>query len=160
MPVTISEENPKIRDFLNRNHLGILATSTLNGEPHAATIYFLTDEDFNFYFLSKEETTKSRNLEQNPHAALAVYEAEMQTTLQITGLATKIDDPTRVQEIFTGVLEIAKDTSMSSIPPISQVNAGGYVAYHLRPKVLRLAEYVKAQHNTVDKLFEIEVLPG
>jgi general stress protein 26 len=159
VPINLSEENPVISAFLGKHHVGVLATANASGEPHAATIYFTTDEQLNIYFITKTETTKHRNIQANPQVALAVHEEQSQATLQISGIATKIEDSGQFQEIFGKILSVTVETSTSAIPPFSQLQAGGYIAYCIQPKTLRLAEYIKAQHGAIEELFDVSAVP-
>jgi general stress protein 26 len=160
MAITMTENHPRIRDFLNAHGVGILATASAEGIPHAATIYFIIDDDFNIYFITKEQTTKHNNLAANPHAALAVYDAKSQSTIQVTGSANEVHDIKQVEYIFGRVLEITHQTSgKNHKPPVSKINGGKYVAYRIKPKTLRMAEFVKAEYPPSDPLFEVVTFP-
>lgn len=52
----------------------------------------------NMFFVTKEKTTKNKNLVQNPQAALAIYEAQTQTTTQITGPVSTVEDPDMMEK--------------------------------------------------------------
>jgi|WetSurMetagenome_2_1015567.scaffolds.fasta_scaffold920645_1 uncharacterized protein len=49
-----------------------LATSSPEGEPHAATVYFACEPHLIFYFLSAPTSQHSRDLAMNPRAAITV----------------------------------------------------------------------------------------
>jgi uncharacterized protein YhbP (UPF0306 family) len=49
-----------------------LATASLGGEPHAATVYFVCDDRLIFYFLSAPNSQHSCDLAANPCAALTL----------------------------------------------------------------------------------------
>jgi general stress protein 26 len=113
-------KNPNIAGFLKRNHIAVLATADhQTAEPHAATIYYATDSQMNIFFLTKVKTKKSINLAGNPKAALAIYQAETQETLQITGPVTVVDNQT----------------------PIARLYAGEYILYKIWPQHIRLGEF-------------------
>lgn len=135
MPIKISEEKPEIADFLNRNHVAVLSTADDDGQPHAATIYYFVDADMNIYFMTKEATRKYKNLKANPRAALAIYEASSQATVQIEGTASEITDSDHMNEIFKHVLAISNQTSQTAIPPVSRLDAGEYKCFRVTPKV-------------------------
>ncbi len=50
-----------------------LATSGTDGLPHAAPVYFASDECLNLYFFSDPGSLHSRHSAQNPYAAAAIY---------------------------------------------------------------------------------------
>ena len=162
MPVHVSENHTKIAELLNRHHIGILCTASKDGTPHAATIYFFTDDDFNIYFITKEKTTKHSNLVQNPKAALAIFEAATQTTLQLTGTVTPIDDLDQLHEMYRRIVGITLQTTYKQTPPFSKLEAGSEKAYCLKPDRVRLAQYMQTQQQ-VEKdfdMFELVELPG
>ncbi|MBI5357532.1 pyridoxamine 5'-phosphate oxidase family protein [Candidatus Saccharibacteria bacterium] len=159
MPFRLSEEKPKITNFLNKNQIAVLATIGADNRPQTAVIYFYVDADLNIYFITKEKTTKYQNIIDNPEVALSVYEQETQTTVQASGKAEEVHDPGRVNEVFRHVLSVTKSTSESSIPPVSKIDAGGYKCFCIRPRSIRLAEYTKPEHGEHDGLFETVVVP-
>ena len=160
MPVQITTQNPKILSFLQTHPLGILATADRDGVPHAATMYFIVEPDFSVRFITKQQTTKHTNLRANPQAALAVFEAASQKTVQLAGPVEQIADLGELQEVFGQVLQISKTTSDGHRPPISKLDAGNYVAYRLRPTTVRMAEFVKAEYPPVDEIFEVVTAPA
>lgn len=159
MTVEITTQNPKIYHFLQTHQLGILATADKEGVPHAATIYFLVEPDFSIRFITKQQTTKHRNLQANPQAALAVYEAVSQITVQLSGPVEEVSDVDELEHIVGEVVEIAASSSEGHRPPISKLDAGKYVAYRLRPSSVRMAEFVRAEYPPVDEIFEVVTAP-
>ncbi len=63
--------NEAIRELLSLSTM-TLATSGLNGEPHAAAVYFVAEE-LNLYFFSDGNSQHSQDLRENPRAAVAIY---------------------------------------------------------------------------------------
>jgi general stress protein 26 len=159
MSLTISEEKPKITQFLTANQIGVLATADSSGQPHAATIYFVIDPDLNVYFITKEKTIKYKNLVQNNKAALAVYEPSSQSTVQIIGNTYEVTDNSRIDDVFRRLLTITANTSESAVPPVSKLNAGEYKCFCIKPSMVRLAEYTKSEHGQHDDLFDTAVMP-
>lgn len=158
MPVVIDKDrSEKALKFLTANPVGVIATASLTGVPHAATVYLVTDEDLNIYFVTKEQTTKHHNLLENPKVSIAVYNSGSQTTLQAHGEVVKISDIAEFMRLFAKILDISADTSDSDRPPISKLYAGDYFMYKLKPEVVRIAEYTKPDKGDVSSLFEIVI---
>lgn len=63
--------NKEIRELLALSTM-TLATAALNGEPHAAAVYFVA-EGLQLYFFSADDSQHSRDLQENPLAAVAIY---------------------------------------------------------------------------------------
>lgn len=154
MPVDITESREHIAEFLNNHKVGVLATVDSTGKPHAATIYVAFDKQFNFYFVTKKETQKSRNLQETGRAAIAIYDADSQTTVQAEGTVSEVVDPGQVEGIITEVWSVALKTSQSHIPPTSKLAAGGYIVYKLSAPFLRMATFNRSDSVNYGSIFE------
>lgn len=154
MSIEISERKEHILDFLKQNSTAVLATASKGGEPHAATIYYMVDEDLNFYFITKRDTTKSQNLKDGGRAALAIHEATTQTTVQVVGKVEEEVGVDKTQKTFRDILKISMATSESGTPPISKLQAGPYVAYRLTPDSVRMASFIRPDSGSYERIFE------
>lgn len=76
--------------FLKTHELAVVATSSKSGQPEAATIGYMVDENFNFTFLTKQDSRKVKNILENPKVALVVGAVPGINTLQIEGEARLI----------------------------------------------------------------------
>lgn len=140
-------------DFLKSNHVAVLATaSPASAEPHAATIFYTTDLHMNLYFLTKEDTTKSKNLQANPRAAMVVFDASRLATAQITGQVFKIQNQEMMEKALRLMSRFSQRVSGSATTPLSKLDAGQYVLYQIQPQSIRLGDYKYGQRNTI---FEI-----
>jgi general stress protein 26 len=153
MPTKSNFKNPNIASFLKRNHIAVIATANKeSGAPHAAAVYYATDSQMNIFFVTKEDTTKSKNLATNPQIAVAIYDAPIQATAQITGTATRVDDPAMLEKALRIMSKHAQETAKTDETPISKLNAGQYILYKIWPQTIRLGEYKYGPHN---QLFDI-----
>lgn len=142
--------DPDIVAFLNNNHIAVLATaSPQSGSPHAATVFYTTDSSMNIYFLTKQDTTKSKNLQANPQAALVVYDAPTLRTAQITAQAEPIKNPAIAQKALGIMSKYSRQTAGTSQPPIAKLDAGDYILYKLVPQTIRLADYKYGAKSTI-----------
>ena len=74
-----------------------LATYGADGEPHAAPVFFVADEDLHLYFFSEPGSQHSRDIALNPSVALAIY-PETLSWQEIRGLQLR----GKVQEVPAG----------------------------------------------------------
>lgn len=155
MGIDITESREHLSSFLSKNQVGILATADSTGKPHAATIYFTFNQQFDLYFVTKKDTQKSRNLQNNNRAAIAVYDASSQATVQAEGTVVEVVDPKQLEWIFNDIWRIASIASPGSPPPQSQLLAGGYVVYKLAAPSIRIATFIHHDSTDYDKIFEI-----
>lgn len=135
------EQSGKILEFLQNHPVGVLATVDAQGDPSATTIYFSVEQDLSVTFTTKEHTQKHENIERHNKVMLAVYEAESQTAVQISGTAKEITDKEEVHNTFLGTVHAAKQTGPDNVPPISKIPGGKYVAYRISPDAVHLSEY-------------------
>jgi len=142
-------QNPNIASFLKRNHVAVLATASKTAEPYAATIYFETDSKMNVFFVTKQKTLKAQNLAENPRASVAVYDASTQSTAQITGHVTVVDDPEMMAKALRIMSRHSQETAGTEETPISKLDAGDYVLYKLWPQTIRLGEFKYGPHSQI-----------
>ncbi len=155
MAIDITESHEHLSSFLSKNPVGVLATVDATGRPHAATIYFTFDRQFDMYFITKKDTQKSRNLQHSNRAAIAVYDADSQATVQAEGMVAEITDTKQIEWVFNDIWHIASRTSANSAPPQSQLLAGGYVVYKLAAPSLRIATFIRENPADYDRIFEV-----
>lgn len=152
--IDISNSQEHIGAFLDKHHSGVLATTDSTGKPHAATVYLAYDRNFNIYFVTKRETQKARNIQQNPFAAIAISDEASQTTVQAVGPVSELTDAQRSSGIISEIWSIALRSSQSRIPPTTKLSAGGYVVYMLSAPSLRMATFNASDTMNDDNIFE------
>lgn len=130
-----------------------------HGNPHATTIYYSVDEDFNIYLSTKRDTKNHDNLQRNNHTMLVIYEAYSQSTVQVTGVAEEITDNPEAHEVFRGTFKAAMKTSESVVPPITKLFADNYVAYRIKPAQIRMAAFVRPDPGGYDMFETIDFKP-
>lgn len=86
----------KIKDkalkFIKEQSVAVLATTSINGEPQAATMSFFIDDDFTFYFISMNGSKKLDNLKNNDKVAIVVGFGPQPMTVQGGGKAEIVND--------------------------------------------------------------------
>lgn len=135
-----TEDQNKVLEFLKEHYIGVLASVTEEGEPHASAIYFTVYEDLSFSFTTKRSTQKYKNISANPKIMLAVYDGKTQTAVQLGGTAVEVTGEAELQSIYAGTLRATKATSDDIVPPIAKIS-GMYVAYKVSPDTIRYSEY-------------------
>jgi uncharacterized protein YhbP (UPF0306 family) len=63
----------RVRELLKRVSTMTLSTTDLEGNPHAAPVYFVHDKDWRLYFFSDESSHHCQNFVKNHRAAAAIY---------------------------------------------------------------------------------------
>lgn len=99
----------KFLDFLKSKNVAVISTVSEANQPMSATIYYVVDNDFNFYFMTKSFTRKFRNLKHNKEVALAVGTENTPVTAQIQGTAEQITDIKEFEERFKEMTKILQE---------------------------------------------------
>ncbi len=80
-----------VLEFLKENETAVISTASPEGEPRAATVYYIVDDDFNIYFATGRETDKFKNLQYNKRAAFVVGTGPAVITVQGGGRVEELD---------------------------------------------------------------------
>lgn len=152
MTDSIAAQNPHIYSYLKEHPVAVLATSSLGGLPHAAVVYLSVDENLKIYFASKETTNKVQNLKENPKAAIVVYDALTQTTAQIKGVCTRVQDQQQAAQVLAEIAAAAKKTAHTTGLPMDKLDGGARQVYCIVPETIRVAEY---KYESGQNLFEV-----
>ena len=127
--------------------MGILSTVGQAGEPWGAAVYFVADENFRFYFVTRTGTRKYHDIEESGQAALTIADADTQTTVQVHGAITKVPLEDYTNIVFDKLAGIKPKEDHAWAPPISKVHEGNYMALCLTPDLLQYADYKQQQKD-------------
>lgn len=92
-----------IFNHLNENKLMSLAT--YDKDPWSAVVYFLFDEEFNFYFLSPTDSLHCKNIASNPKVSLTVADSHQKASeekvgFQMSGVASRVKNIIEVKKVI------------------------------------------------------------
>lgn len=121
--------------------MGVLSTVSASGEPWGAAIYYVSDEDFIFYFVTRVETFKYQNLDKNPVAALTIADSDTQTTVQVSGKVLRLPPEKYTDIVFTKLANLRPKDDLHWAPPLSKIHEGNYMPLYLVPDKLQFADY-------------------
>jgi nitroimidazol reductase NimA-like FMN-containing flavoprotein (pyridoxamine 5'-phosphate oxidase superfamily) len=155
---TTSDETLSIvNDFLQTHRSGTLATADAAANPHGAVIYFTYNGDYSFSFVTKTETQKYKNIEENKSVALVIYDEEEQASVQVTGYVKVIDDKDESYQVISKSFKYSAEVSHRELPPLEKLFAGEYVALRLIPQVIKMAVFARPESGD-DELYETILL--
>lgn len=141
--------NQKVHAFLRHNPMAILSTVDSEGSPWGSAIFYVADEDFKFYFVTRSGTLKYKNLEQSPLAALTVADNDSQTTVQASGTISKVPLKEYGEVVFGKLMDARPKNDIHWIPPLTKIHEGDYVPLCFTPNKLQYADF---QHRKADGL--------
>lgn len=138
----ISKElHHKVYHFLRMHHMGVLSTVGEDGSPWGAAIYFVADEDFTFYFVTRAETYKYQNLAARPAVALTVADEPSQTTVQLSGIVSPLPYEDYLDVVFRKMSQIRPHDDEEWMPPVDKLRKGNFMPLVLKPTKMQFADY-------------------
>lgn len=136
-------------DLLARHNSMTLATVDADGAPHAAAVFYATDETLSLYFLSSPNSRHCVNLVRQPRVA-ATVQADNQAWqtiqgVQMQGIAQMVDDVAelaRAARIYAARFDFLRSLLDSAIdgPTALRGPLASSRFYVLRPTWLRLID--------------------
>ncbi len=155
--MTYLSQNSELMSFLRSTSIAVVATVSKDGQAMAATVYFVVDDKFNFYFTTKAFTRKNENLHHNKNVALVVGTENEPVTAQIQGVAEQVVDETRVQWIMGEMKKIFKgNTYVAPLFQVSPDQNNNVVFYKITPNWIR---WLDLRGDKVDGDF-VQILPA
>ena len=112
-----SKHKKEVLNYLKNYKL--MSLGTYYKEPWAASVYYLFDEEFNFYFLGSPNTIHCKNIAKNPKVSITIADSRQKASdkkvgFQARGLATKINSITEEKEVI-----IAWNKRHLDVPPLT-----------------------------------------
>ncbi len=140
--------------FLKHHKAGVLATVSAEGAPHATTVYYVCDEDFNIYILTLANSRKFAAIQAHPEVAFTVSVPDVPQAIQIEGIASDISMDEGVkhkrQELF-GVLS----SNNWFYGPITKMDPADAMVVWIRPTWVRWSDYAFAEAGNSNVLIEL-----
>ena len=105
--------------------LGVISTNNKDGNPQSASVYYISDENLNIFFVTRSESRKYKNIQNNPHVSFTVTSEHPPKTIQLEGTAAEVVDAIEQTNYFDKL--VAKATESNFMPPVSQMVTGEMV---------------------------------
>jgi uncharacterized pyridoxamine 5'-phosphate oxidase family protein len=151
-----NQQHADVHTFLQTHPMGILSTVDVEGNPWGAAIYFIADDDFNFYFVTRSETYKFQNLERNPHVALTVADSKSQITVQAAGVVSTMPVDKYIDIFFDKFTKLRPAGDHLWAPPIEKIQQGSYMPLVLTPERMQYADYgrqrIEVRGNYIEQI--------
>jgi uncharacterized pyridoxamine 5'-phosphate oxidase family protein len=148
-------EKKQVLQFLQENHLAVLATVNPDDTPATATIYYVADKKGVISFITKNKTTKYSNLLRNNAVSLTVVDEPHQRSATVAGRVTLLEDSKQVDETVRKLLGMAQGRTGTQ-SPIAKLTKGDFVAFQLKPGFLSFADYSQPIGKGTTYVQEIE----
>ncbi len=154
---TYMEADSSIRSealaFAQSHTAGVLATVTHDNYPHASVVYYVIDDAFNMYFLTKRDSRKFSAIMARPQVAFAVGRQDIPQTLQIEGVASEV---TSSEEQNMRVPELMNILSAQRPGMVPAGKMDGELALMwVQPKWIRWGDFSKPGIGNDNLFFDI-----
>jgi general stress protein 26 len=134
------QQKKQALDFLKSKVVAVIATVSSENTPEAATIHYVVDDDFTFYFRTETNSRKAQNFMANNHVALVVGTEDIPVTVQIEGIVQQIDNG---EEFMTKYQQLQSAAHSGSYPPILEglKDRPGATFYKIIPTWVRWTDF-------------------
>ena len=132
-------------DYLATEKEVIISTQAEDGTIDAAAVFFIVDENLNFYFTTKVDTRKYQNMTRNPEVTLTTADAGTLRTIQLKGKAAVLTDLKEVTGHTVSLINKNKTQGMPWAQPIAKLDAGQYVIIKVTPTWLRYGVFLNEE---------------
>ncbi len=127
--IMVKEEALK---FLKENKVGVFSTISSEGEPQSAAVFYIIDNDFNFYFATGRESRKFKNIEKNNKVSFVVGVGPDFVTVQGWGTAEVTNEKTLIFKLMAHIgVDAVKAWPLFALPHMA------LVMVKVTPKFLR-----------------------
>lgn len=151
---TAPTSRERAHEFLREHPLGVLSTVS-QGKPWGAAIFFVADDFFNIYFITRADTQKYKNIEKHPHVALTVADGKTQTTVQIAGAVTRVSPDKYHDVVFRKLASLRPKGDLNWAPPVIKVHKGDYMVLKLEPDYLQYADFSQQKTDVHSDYIEV-----
>jgi len=130
----------KVMDYIEHNPMAALGTVNKDGTPHGAIVYICALRNQTVCFVTKNLTQKYTNLMERPAVSLTIGNDRDSSTLQISGEAYVIQDPS-VMETVMRKIHAVHARMADWLPPLAKLRAGNYAIFGVKITKARLGAF-------------------
>lgn len=162
MPI---DENSKseVKQFVKSHAIASLSTISPENTPYTAVVYVVTDDDLNFYFITRNGSKKIQNINDNNNASLAIYDQSKPYTIQAQGTIHKVENPESFIPLFIKIAE-SNAKEMGGFhwpPPVTKIDNNMDISmFKFTPTWLRLGDFSDTENamETPEHIFK-QIIP-
>lgn len=133
--------NQEEKNFLVSHEIATLSTVSEEGKPHGATVYYACDKNNFIYIVTKDQTTKAKDIGRYPYIALTITDANLMQTMQLEGVAHIETDVGITKNIYDTILRPRFLEGHAQLAPIIHLPLGEYEVIVIEPTYCRLTNY-------------------
>lgn len=129
----------RIKDFLAQNKLCVISTVSPAGKPQSAVCIYMSDDNFNFYFVTRGQTRKIENLRNNKNVAVVIGTELAPFTIQAEGEAQLLSSA--AYDEFMNKFRERQDLQELYFGPFLKMPGADFVIFKISTNWLRYLEF-------------------
>ena len=106
----------KCRSFLKDHDVGVIATATYDGEPHASVVNYFANDKFEVFFIARDRAQKFKNIMSNPRASFVIADPTFAMSLEIEGDAFKLEDTEETVNLLSQLAAVVRRKNAGPLP--------------------------------------------
>ena len=144
--------NDQIKQLVAKASVMQLAT-TVDDKPWICNLYFVTDDELNFYWLSYQSRRHSQDIVKNPQAAInvAIKLDQPVIGLQAEGVVSQVDDPAIVKSVMKTYVDVHQVGQQFYDNFINKT--AKHSLYVLKPSLITVFDELNNPKNPQNKLY-------
>ncbi|MDP3953509.1 MAG: pyridoxamine 5'-phosphate oxidase family protein [bacterium] len=133
-----SDLGKEVAEFLDKNVFMVVATADEQSQPEAALMMYLMDENLDFYFVTRRQTRKFKNLKKNPEVAFVIGLGSESSTMQGKGRVELLEEK---DVEFMKELEKHPNLVSAYLGPFLELVGLDFAVFRIKPDWLRLLSW-------------------
>lgn len=132
----------KAADFLFSHSIGVISTISREGSLSSAAVYYVFNNDTQcLNILTKNQTTKAKNIIANESVAFTIYDEKTLQTVQLRATADKEPDATVRQFTYEKIAKPESAGKSVGQPPVTTIDEGSFTVLRLTPTAFEFHDY-------------------
>lgn len=135
--------NQEALKFIRSRELAVLSSIDRTGNLYGTPVYYVVDQDNRFYIITKEGTTKARNITGNSQVALTIFDETKAKTINIQGDAEYVSNQKIIGHVFNEIVKPRNYDGNVKLPPVAYLKEGDFKVICISPTSAKYADYSK-----------------
>lgn len=129
------------KNIILDSNTAILSTSDPSGNPHASVIHYLVDKEENYFFITKAESAKAKNILTNNNIALTIHHTDSLKSLLVKGRAIEVKDTEIFKMVYKEIIRPRNYLEGKKLPPVTKLGLSSYSVFKLTPDSSKLQDF-------------------
>jgi general stress protein 26 len=141
---TLNKSEPKEiqdRKVVLDTNTAILSTTDFIGNPHASVVHYLVDKEENYYFITKAESAKAKNINKNNNVAITIHHTDSLKSLLVKGPAVEVKETDVFKMVYKEIVRPRNYFEGNKLPPVTKLGLSSYAVFKIIPDSSKLQDF-------------------